>query len=120
MDGIPNRVKHQDKRKFLELVVKNHFLELENNEYQFNLKLQEKMNKILKKELTRLKDILRKNNITIDDESSDEAEEEQHPPVAVPPSKRSATRKERDPAPRKRKMRSPHPLRKVTRPSTDI
>lgn len=39
MDHIPQRVKHQDKRKFLELVVKNHFLELENNEHQFNLKL---------------------------------------------------------------------------------
>ena len=39
MDEIPKRVKHKEKIKFLgkfvlkpELVVKNHFLELENNE----------------------------------------------------------------------------------------
>lgn len=75
MDEIPNRVKHQDKRNFLELVVKNHFLELENNEIQFNLKLQEKMNKILKKEIIRLKDIMRKNNIHLK-EDSDESEGE--------------------------------------------
>ena len=76
MDDIPQRVKHQDKRNFLEYVVKNHFLELENNEIQFNLKLQEKMNKILKKELKRLKGLMRKNQIPINDGDSDEDEEE--------------------------------------------
>ena len=54
MDNIPTKVKHPDKIDFLEIVVKNHFLELENNEIQFNLKLQEKMNKILRKEIKRL------------------------------------------------------------------
>jgi hypothetical protein len=63
MDAIPNKVKHPDKIDFLELVVKNNFLELENNEMQFNLKLQEKMNKILRKEIKRLKKIIKKHGI---------------------------------------------------------
>ena len=88
MDDIPKRVKHKEKIKFLgmlflieELVVKNHFLELENNEMQYNLKLQEKMNKILRKEIDRLKGIMKNNNIkpaNADQEDQDECIEEEN------------------------------------------
>ena len=60
---IPAKIKHNDKRDFQELVVKNHVQELENNEQNFNLKLQEKMNKILSTEAHRLKKIMKNNNI---------------------------------------------------------
>jgi hypothetical protein len=64
MDSIPMRVRHPDKVNFLELVVKNNFLDLENNEMQFNLKLQEKMNKILRKEIKRLKKLAFKHGVS--------------------------------------------------------
>lgn len=56
-------------------MVKNHFLELENNEMQYNLRLQEKMNKILRKEIDRLKGIMRKNNIKAKNVDMDEQDE---------------------------------------------
>ena len=41
-DNIPKRIKHQDKRDFLELVIKNHVLELQNIELEIHLQIQEK------------------------------------------------------------------------------
>ena len=65
-------------------MVKNHFFELENNEMQYNLKLQEKMNKILKNEIDRLKAIMKRNNISlpqkVQEEEGDEVLEEAEPP----------------------------------------
>ena len=41
-DNIPKRIRHQDKRDFLELVIKNHILELQNIELEIHLQIQEK------------------------------------------------------------------------------
>jgi len=40
---IPKKLKHQDKREFLEVVIKNHVLELQNIELEIHLKIQEKI-----------------------------------------------------------------------------
>lgn len=72
LESIPLRVKHSDKRDFLGMVVKNHVLELENNELNFNLKLQEKMNKILSTECQRLKKMMKNNNISLTEDDDDE------------------------------------------------
>jgi len=36
-DSIPKKIKFQDKRNYLELVIKNHVLELQNIEMEINL-----------------------------------------------------------------------------------
>lgn len=41
-DNIPKKIRHQDKREFLELVIKNHVLELQNIELEIHLQIQEK------------------------------------------------------------------------------
>lgn len=38
-DRIPKKIKHQDKRNYLELVIKNHVLELQNIEMEINLQI---------------------------------------------------------------------------------
>lgn len=55
-------------------MVKNHFLELENNEMQYNLKLQEKMSKILRNEIERMKGIMKRNDIIPTNEDEDEGD----------------------------------------------
>jgi kinesin family member 18/19 len=42
-DMIPKRIRHQDKREYLELIIKNHVLELQNIELEIHLKIQEKI-----------------------------------------------------------------------------
>jgi len=42
-DSILRRVKHQDRKQYLEMVIKNHLLELQNIEYELHLKIQEKI-----------------------------------------------------------------------------
>lgn len=74
MNSISNRVKHQDKRDFLEIVVKNHIVKLENDELEYNLKLQEKLNRILVQEIQRLRSICENNDIIVED-SENEFEE---------------------------------------------
>jgi kinesin family protein 18/19 len=56
MDNIPNRIKHREKREYLELMVKNHIFQLENDELEYNLKLQEKLNILLVEEIKRLRE----------------------------------------------------------------
>lgn len=79
-------------------MVKNHFLELENNEMQYNLKLQEKMNKILRNEIDRLKGIMKKNNIvaqrTDEDDNEEDAAMEEDIQVNKPPMSARAGREE--------------------------
>ena len=41
-DSIAKRIQHRDKREYLELVIKNHVLELQNIELEIQLKIQEK------------------------------------------------------------------------------
>lgn len=74
MESIPQRVKHQDKKDFLEIVVKNHIVKLENDELEYNLRLQEKLNRILVEEIKRLRSICENNDIIVDD-SDNEFEE---------------------------------------------
>ena len=74
MQSIAQRVKHQDKRDFLEIVVKNHIVQLENDELEYNLRLQEKLNRILVEEIKRLRSICENNGIIVDD-SDNEFEE---------------------------------------------
>ncbi len=38
-ESIPKRIKHQDKREYLELIIKNHVLELQNIELEIHLKI---------------------------------------------------------------------------------
>ena len=38
-DSIPKRIVHQDKRDYLELIIKNHILELQNIELEINLQI---------------------------------------------------------------------------------
>lgn len=56
IESIPKRIKREDKRQFLEVVVKNHIYELENDELEYNLRLQEKLNMILVNEIKRLRE----------------------------------------------------------------
>ena len=74
MESIAQRVRHQDKRDFLEIVVKNHIVKLENDELEYNLRLQEKLNRILVEEIRRLRCICENNGIIVDD-SDNEFEE---------------------------------------------
>ena len=72
MESIPNRVKHKEKREFLEIMVKNHIFQIENDELEYNLKLQEKLNIILVKEIKRLRERCQNNNIYIEDNQINE------------------------------------------------
>ncbi len=36
-DSIPKKIKFEDKRNFIELIIKNHVLELQNIEFEINL-----------------------------------------------------------------------------------
>lgn len=42
-DTIPKRIRHQDKTEYLEMIIKNHVLELQNIELEIHLKIQEKI-----------------------------------------------------------------------------
>lgn len=65
MESITKRVKHQDKKDFLEILVQNHVLQLENDELEFNLHLQEKLNIILVEEIKRIRGTCQNNGIKI-------------------------------------------------------
>eukprot|EP01017_Pseudomicrothorax_dubius_P017664 TRINITY_DN19843_c0_g1_i1.p1 TRINITY_DN19843_c0_g1~~TRINITY_DN19843_c0_g1_i1.p1 ORF type:complete len:278 (-),score=81.99 TRINITY_DN19843_c0_g1_i1:74-907(-) len=58
-DSIPKRIKHQDKRDFLELIIKNHVLELQNIELEINLQIQEKTINDMKSIIETQKQIIR-------------------------------------------------------------
>ena len=75
MESITKRVKHQDKKDFLEILVKNHILQLENDEFEFNLHLQEKLNIILVDEIKRLRRACQNNGIKVDNLNGDERKE---------------------------------------------
>ena len=67
-NSINKRIKHKDKKQFLELVIKNHLMDLQNIEYEFHLKVQEKIINDFKDIITRQRKILAENNITQDEE----------------------------------------------------
>ena len=72
MASIPQRVLHQEKRDFLEVVVKNYIVQLENGEVEYNLKLQEKLNIILVEEIKRLRGLCESNGIILSENGDNE------------------------------------------------
>lgn len=62
-DRIPKRIKYKDKRNYLELVIKNHVLELQNIELEINLQIQEKTIMDLKNIIESQKKIIQDNNL---------------------------------------------------------
>lgn len=68
LDSLVSRVKHEDQRKYLELMVKTQIVELEKDELEYNLRLQEKLNRILMDELKRVRGICESNNIVLSEE----------------------------------------------------
>lgn len=65
IDDIPRLIKREEKRMYLEVLVKNKIYELENDELEYNLRLQEKFNMILVEEIKRLRDECENNNFSI-------------------------------------------------------
>lgn len=76
MELIYDNVKHQDKREYLEMVVKNYVLQLENDELEYNLRLQEKLNIILVDEIKRLRYICDTNGVILSEDGEDDFDEE--------------------------------------------
>ena len=62
-DRIPKRIKFKEKRNFLELVIKNHVLELQNIELEINLQIQDKTIQDLKNIIDSQKKIIHENNL---------------------------------------------------------
>lgn len=81
MASIPQRVRHQEKKDFLEVVVKNYIVQLENDELEYNLKLQEKLNLILVEEIKRLRNLCENNGIILS-ENGDNCEFEDETELA--------------------------------------
>lgn len=74
MESISVNVKHKDKKEFLDIVVKNHIIQLENDELEYNLRLQEKLNIILVDEIKRLRSKCDNNGIELSEENDMENE----------------------------------------------
>ena len=62
-DSIAKRIKHSDKRAYLELVIKNHVLELQNIELEIQLRIQEKTISDLKHIVEGQQKLLIENNL---------------------------------------------------------
>lgn len=75
IEDIPKLIKREDKRMYLEVLVKNKIYELENDELEYNLRLQEKFNLILVEEIKRLREKCDKKDISL--ELNDVVEESQ-------------------------------------------
>jgi kinesin family protein 18/19 len=76
MNSISSRIRHQDKKDFLEVVVKNYILQLENDELEYNLKLQEKLNIILVEEIKRLRSVCSSNGVMLSEKEEEEEEDD--------------------------------------------
>lgn len=72
MASIPQRVRHQERREFLEVVVKNYLVQLENDELEFNLKLQEKLNLVLVEEIKRLRGVCEQHGVILSESAEGE------------------------------------------------
>lgn len=64
-DSIPKRIKRQDKREYLEIIIRNHVLELQNIELEIHLQIQEKAVNDLKNIIQSQKKIIQENKIDI-------------------------------------------------------
>ena len=77
IDSLTSKIEHADQRQYLELMIKNQVVEVENDELEYNLRMQEKLNKILADELKRIRRICTRNSIIISEgESEGESEDE--------------------------------------------
>lgn len=76
MEMAFNNIRHQDKRDYLEMVVKNYMLQIENDELEYNLRLQEKLNIILVEEIKRLRSICDTNGIILSEDNDDDFDDE--------------------------------------------
>lgn len=65
IDSLHVRIRSADQRHYLEMIVKSHILELENDEMEYSLHLQEKLNLILVDEIKRLRNICTRNRIAL-------------------------------------------------------
>lgn len=72
MTSIPARIRHRDKKAFLEVVVKNYILQLESDELEYNLKLQEKLNLILAEEIRRLRAVCATNGLALSERGEED------------------------------------------------
>ena len=76
-EGISRRIKHKDKREFLEMVIRNHIFELQNIELEIHLQIQEKTINDLKNIIHSQKKVIEEHkidsniNIPWDDNLSD-------------------------------------------------
>ena len=62
-DQIPKKIKYKDKRNYLQLVIKNHVLELQNIELEINLQIQEKTIQDLKNIIEAQRKTIIENNL---------------------------------------------------------
>ncbi len=62
-DRIPKKIKHRDRRNYLELVIKNHVLDMQNIELEINLQIQEKTINDLKNIIESQRKIIQENNL---------------------------------------------------------
>ncbi|EGR29003.1 kinesin-like protein kif19, putative [Ichthyophthirius multifiliis] len=69
-DNIPKKIKFEDKRNFIELIIKNHVLELQNIELEINLQIQEKTIQDFKQIIESQKKIIFDNNIRLAEETN--------------------------------------------------
>jgi kinesin family protein 18/19 len=67
-NSISKRIKHKDRKEYLDLVIKNHLLDLQNVEYELHLKLQEKAINEFKNLIKKQNQLLAENNIPFDAE----------------------------------------------------
>jgi len=65
-NSISKRIKHKDRKEYLDLVIKNHLLDLQNVEYELHLKLQEKAINEFKNLIKKQNELLAEHNIPFD------------------------------------------------------
>lgn len=76
LERVKNLTDRGEKKK-LEKMVQKELAVIQYNEMSYNLKLQEKMNALLVKEIKRIKNICTKNNFPIDEEEEENSSEEE-------------------------------------------
>lgn len=70
------RIRTKENRDFLEIIIKNHILELQNIELEINLQLQEKMIASLQAVSLQQKELIEQNSLALDIQDNDNADNE--------------------------------------------
>lgn len=68
------RIRTKENRDFLEIIIKNHILELQNIELEINLQLQEKMIASLQAVSMHHKQLIEQHNLALDIQDNDNVE----------------------------------------------